>query len=82
MTTTIDSQVKAAILDRIKEWPQADRAEMASAILASISPADNLPRDAEVLLSLSGCWKDIQPTPDDAEVEKIIENELMRKYGL
>jgi len=39
------------------------------------------PEQRKAILSLIGIWKTDQPPPTDEEVEKIIEEARMRKYG-
>jgi len=39
------------------------------------------PEQKKAILSLIGIWKTDQPPPTDEEVEKIIEDARMRKYG-
>ncbi|QEH35029.1 hypothetical protein OJF2_35740 [Aquisphaera giovannonii] len=77
------SEEMTDILRRIRSWPIASRISLARRILESVEdvtvvepPRREFPADA-----LIGLLKTDDPPPTDEEVERIIEEERMRKYG-
>lgn len=71
------------ILQQVVVWPVGERLELATRILRSLGPeADGQPpgERGEALSKLIGIWKTATP-PGDAEVERIIEEERMRKHA-
>ena len=73
--------------ERVKGWPPADRIALASRILQSLEreaprAAATAPvKERKTVADLWGAWATDQPPPTDEEVERIIEEEIMKKYG-
>ena len=63
----------------VRQWPTQARLSLASRIIQSLEreQAEPVQRPAAALI---GVWKTDQP-PSDEEVERILEEEKMRKYG-
>jgi hypothetical protein len=78
----------AEIWERVRTWPAAERIALASRILLSLereqaqpaAPPDAV-RPRKTLADLWGIMATDKPPPTDEEVERIIEEEIMRKYG-
>jgi hypothetical protein len=70
------------ILDRISDWPAADRLRLARAILGGLS-RDMRPRAAHdaSLKDLLGLLDQGTTPPSDEECQRIVEDELLRKHG-
>jgi len=77
----------AEVWDRVKAWPVADRLALASRILQSLEreqprPAvPTPPHSRRTVMDLLGAWATDQPPPTDDEVERIIDEAVMRKHG-
>jgi hypothetical protein len=71
------------ILDRIKGFSVTSRIRLARQILETVDekPAIKPPPRRRPLSDLVGLLKTDSPPPTDEEVEQIIEDERMRKYG-
>jgi hypothetical protein len=83
MTTNTLHDVDSAWLE-IRGWPPGKRLTLASRILQSLEQdsktPDELQQRREALQQLIGIWKTHDP-PRDEEVERIVEEERMKKYG-
>ena len=79
--STIDPATKANTLECIKQWPVHDRVDLVQSILASIGKEDSTRPSREGVRALLGCWQDIQPTPSDADVKRMLEEERIRKFS-
>jgi hypothetical protein len=86
MTGTTESGV-ATVWEQVKAWPATARIALASRILQSLddaAPPEESPRELiqrKTLADLWGAWATDQPPPTDEEVERIIDDAIMRKYG-
>jgi len=81
--SAVDTSEMTDILNRIKTWPVPAQITLARHILESIerkSVIEPPPRKHPVS-DLIGLLKTDGPPPTDEEVERIIEEERMRKYG-
>jgi hypothetical protein len=65
-------------------WPAEQRWALATRLLQSLQqemePVAISPERQQALLQLIGLWKTDQP-PTDEQVEQILEQERMKKYG-
>jgi hypothetical protein len=70
------------VLDRVSTWSTAGRIALARRILESLEaqPLSEPPRTRS-LKDLVGLLKTDAPPPTDEECRKILEEELMKKYG-
>ena len=66
------------IWGEVKTWPQPMRVSLASKILQSIEAEQTRPK--KTLADLIGLWADM-PSLTDEDVERILDEERMRKYG-
>ena len=87
MTPTTETSV-AEIWERVRTWPAAERIALASRILQSLEREQVWPaaqpesaKPKKTLADLWGIMATDKPPPTDEEVERIIEEEIMRKYG-
>ena len=87
MARTTESNV-AEIWNRVRTWPAADRIALASRILQSLEQEQARPaappesaKSRKTLADLWGAWATEQPPPTDDEVERIIEEAILKKYG-
>jgi hypothetical protein len=73
----------ADILHRIKTWSVPSRIAPARHILESVErkPVVGTPPRELPVSAVVGLLKTDVPTPTDEEVERIIEEERLRKYG-
>jgi hypothetical protein len=73
-----------SILREVSGWPPEQRRALATSLLQSLQPDEKpmpvAPDQQEALRQLIGIWKTEQPPTDD-EVEQILEQERMKKYG-
>ena len=71
------------IWGEVSNWPADQRLALARRLLQSVQQEEEpmVARERqEALRQLVGIWKMEQP-PNDAQVEQILEEERMRKYG-
>jgi hypothetical protein len=74
----------SSVWQEIRQWPSGQRLALATRILESleresgttVAPADR----QHALKNLIGIWKTENP-PSDEQVERIVEEERLRKYG-
>jgi hypothetical protein len=73
----------ADILSRVKTWSIPSRVTLARQILESVEgkPVIEPPPRKRPLTDLIGLLKTDAPPPTDEEVERILEEERLRKYG-
>jgi hypothetical protein len=70
------------ILDRISDWPAADRLRLAQEILGGVSrDLRSRPARGTSLKDLLGLLDLGAPPPSDEECQRILEDELLRKHG-
>ena len=67
------------VWDRVRSWPQPLRVSLTSRILQSLEAEQERPKKS--LRDLVGILATDQSPPTDEEVERILEEERMRKYG-
>jgi hypothetical protein len=77
----IANEQMRVVLSQVSSWPVSDRIMLARKILETVEMAP--PRatrgySAEEVISLLAMP---QPAPDDAECERILAEELLRKHG-
>jgi hypothetical protein len=77
MTVAQPNEVQE-IWGRVKAWPQPMRVSLAAKILQSIDAEQTRPK--KMLADLVGLWADM-PDLADQDVERILDEERMRKYG-
>ncbi len=65
------------VWDRIKAWPHPIRLSLASKILQSLEAEQTRPKKS--LADLVGILETDQPPPTDGDVERILEEERIRK---
>jgi hypothetical protein len=68
------------IVDRVRSWPADARIELAQEILSTV-PERSRPRARGTLQNLLGLLRGAGSPPDDAECQRILEAELLRKHG-
>lgn len=81
--STAEANEMADILNRVKSWPVPSRIELARHILETVEgrPAVEPPPRSRPVSDLVGLLRADGPAPTDEEVEQIIEEERLRKYG-
>ena len=80
--TNGEHQEISEVVARVAAWPPAERIKLARRILETVETAGEKRSSrgysaAEVIALL----KMPQPAPNDAECKRILEEELLRKYG-
>jgi hypothetical protein len=74
----------ARVWQEVRTWPPGERWALATRILQSLQQEDRAvavsQERKEALSNLIGIWKTVNP-PSDEEVEQIVEEERMEKYG-
>jgi hypothetical protein len=86
MATATENGV-ISVWEQVKAWPVPQRIALASQILQSLEreqapaelPAEPTPR--KTVMDLWGAWATNKPPPSDEEVERIIDEAIMEKYG-
>ncbi len=72
---------QSAIWQEVRAWPRGERLALAEKLLESVreerAPYEVSPERREALLSLIGIWK----TDQELDVDKIVEEARMSKYG-
>ncbi len=74
---------RETILRIVRQWPINEQVALADAILADARAAANpiVQPPAVPSSALRGILANDQPPPSDAEVERILDEERMKKYG-
>ena len=67
------------VWDKVSSWPQPARLSLASRILQSLEAEQSRPRKS--LADLVGILATDQPPPTDEDVERVLDEERMKKYG-
>jgi hypothetical protein len=87
MASTTENGV-ATVWEQVKAWPAPERMALASRILQSLEregqpsmDPSSAPIRRKTLADLWGCMATDEPPPTDEEVEQIIDEAIMRKYG-
>jgi hypothetical protein len=84
MTATEVNQI-ADLVQRVQNWPPPMRIALARRILETLEspsverPAHERPR-GPTAAEVAAMFKAGKPAPNDQEVQRILEEELMRKY--
>ena len=68
------------ILERVRRLPPEDRLQLAEEILHSLRATPVHPGKTKTLEDLWGLLRTAGPPPDDAECERILEEELLKKH--
>jgi hypothetical protein len=71
------------IWSEVSNWPPEQRLALAARLLQSLEREDApaaFTQRQEALRQLIGIWKTVRP-PNDAQVEQMIEQERIKKYG-
>ena len=91
MTSTTDADFESRILDEVVAWPASARLALVSKIVESLQADQRKemagsnqirPDAASSIEHLIGLWADVNPKPSDEDIERIIEEERLRKYGV
>ena len=62
--------------------PPGERRELADKILESLEHgAPQQPTEGKSVMKMLGLWAGASPPPDDEECRRILEDELLKKYG-
>jgi hypothetical protein len=84
--TLVETHQIAELLRRVREWPPPMRIALARQILETFEdplaeqPPPERPRPPTAA-EIAALFKTGKPAPDDAEVRRILEEELLSKYG-
>lgn len=84
--TAVETKEVADVIQRVQGWPPPLRIALARRILETLEspPAQELlpklPRGPSAA-EIAAMFKAIKPAPTDDEVERIRDEELLRKYG-
>jgi hypothetical protein len=73
----------SSVWQEIKQWPPEEQWALASRILEALGPnaeSPSPPGHKEALTRLIGIWRIDEPPGDDA-VDRILEEERMKKYS-
>jgi hypothetical protein len=73
---------RETVLQIVRHWPQSEQLALAHAILADAHKAALLQPPAVPSTTLRGILSTGQPAPSDEEVERILDEERAKKYGL
>lgn len=68
------------IWDTVRNWSTTERLRLASRLIQSIERDNIAVQNAVKPAEFIGIWKSTTP-PSDEEVERILEDERLRKYG-
>lgn len=69
------------VLDRVKTWPPDERRDLAQRILQTLPAEPAQPSGKAGLRALLGLARTEGPPPSDEECRRILEEELLKKYG-
>jgi hypothetical protein len=71
-----------AVLRTISAWDPADRFALIEDVLRTLAPpSDRARRRREALQQLEGMLAHVKPTPTDADIERWLDEERVKKYG-
>jgi hypothetical protein len=84
--TTVETNQIADVVQRVQYWPPPMRIVLARRILETLespsveqSPTER--RRGPTAAEIAAMFKTDKPAPNDEAVQRILEEELMRKYG-
>lgn len=69
------------MLSRVASWPMRDRITFARKILETVDDVPELRQRGYTAEEVVDLLKIPQPAPNDEECQKIIDDEIVRKYG-
>ena len=81
---TAETQDFSEILQRVQTWPTRKKLALARRLLESVevaADAESLGMRAVSSQQVLGMWKPDGPVPNDEEVQRILEDELIKKYA-
>jgi hypothetical protein len=84
--TTVEAKELAEVVKRVQTWPPPLRIALARQILQTLEgpsreqPSPQQPRVPSAA-EVAAMFKTNKPAPNDEEVQRILEEELMRKHG-
>ena len=68
--------------NHVVRLPPNERRELADKILESLErEAPQQPTEGKSVMKMLGLWAGATPPPDDKECRRILEDELLKKYG-
>jgi hypothetical protein len=76
----------AEVISRVRSWPAAMRVALTRRILETLEtppveqPAPQRPRGPSAA-EIAALFKAEKPAPNDEQVQRLLEDELLRKYG-
>ena len=80
--STIESRDISDVLERIRAWTPGMRIVLARKVLETLESASiSEPPRNMALSDVVGLLQTATPPPDDAECDRIVEQERVRKYG-
>ena len=69
------------VLDRVRTWPPEERRDLAQRILETLPAESPRPSGKAGLRGLLGLARTGGPPPSDEECRRMLEDELLEKYG-
>lgn len=78
--SAVPSQDVQGIVDQVRSWPEDARIELAQEILSTVQQTGGAPPKRS-LKDLLGILRGSGALPDDAECQRILEDELLRKHA-
>ncbi|MGD0897731.1 MAG: hypothetical protein ABR915_07825 [Thermoguttaceae bacterium] len=81
METTLEVKELADVWGRVREWPEPVRLALASKILQSMEEGRVQPAQPRSLTDLIGLWDSGQSPPTDSELDRILEEERLKKHA-
>lgn len=84
--TALENKEIADLVQRIRSWPPPMRIALARRILETLEglPVEQPPTErprGPTAAEIAAMFKTDKPAPSDEEVDRILEEELMKKYG-
>lgn len=70
-----------SVMRLVKSWPAEDRAALAGEILRDLERSTLAPTPRDTLSRARGLFKTASPAPTDEEVDRMVEDHLLQKYG-
>lgn len=84
--TPVETNQISELVQRVQNWPAPMRIALARRILETLEspPLDLSPSEqwrGPTAAEMAAMFKTNRPAPNDEEVQEILEEELMKKYG-
>ena len=79
--TTAETSELLDVWGRVSRWPEPMKLSLATRILQSLDPQTGGPSERKSLRDVIGLWDRGQPPPTDEDVERILEEERLKKHG-